>query len=778
MARCYLETGHANHAHGGIPVKILREEALEYHSQGRPGKVAIAITKSCTSQRDLSLAYTPGVAEPVREIHANPLEAFKYTAKGNLVAVVSNGTAVLGLGNVGALAGKPVMEGKGLLFKRFADVDVFDIEIEATDPDDVVRIVKALEPTFGGINLEDIKAPECFYIEEKLKEIMDIPVFHDDQHGTAIISGAALVNALELVGKRIDQVRLVISGAGASAIAGAEFFVRLGMQREHIVLVDTKGVVHKGRTEGMNPYKERFAVETKARTLADAMVGADVFIGLSAPNIVTKEMVQSMAERPVIFAMANPDPEITYEEARAARADAIVATGRSDYPNQVNNVLGFPFIFRGALDVRARAINDEMKIAASKALAALAKEEVPDAVLRAYGLETLRFGPDYLIPKPLDPRVPLWVAPAVAEAAMATGVARRTVDLHAYQEELARRLVRGREVMSTVIRKAQAAPRRIVFSEGEEPKIIRAAAVIAREGIGLPILLGREAVIRTRMEEMDVAVPVEIINPEASPRLNTYAAALFEARQRKGITLREARALLRHPNYFGAMMVRGRDADAFVAGLTYHYPDVIRPALQVIGPAPGVSRVAGLYLMIFDGRVYVLADPTVNIDPTVEELAEIAIMAADKAKEFDLTPRVAMLSFSNFGSTRHPRSEKVSEATRLVKARRPDLIVDGEMMADVAVNVDLRRADYPFSTLVGEANVLVFPSLEAANTTYKLLQHLGGATAIGPILMGMAQPVHVLSRGAEVTDIVNIAAIAVVDAQEVARLRELSRVVA
>jgi malate dehydrogenase (oxaloacetate-decarboxylating)(NADP+) len=752
-------------------VKTLREEALEYHAQGRPGKLATAITKSCATQRDLSLAYTPGVAEPVRQIHANPMDAFAYTGKGNLVAVISNGTAVLGLGNVGAVAGKPVMEGKALLFKRFADVDVFDIEIDPTDPDEIVRVVKALEPTFGGINLEDIKAPECFAVEERLREIMDIPVFHDDQHGTAIITGAGLLNALELVGKTIETARLVISGAGAAGIASAEFFVKLGVRREHIMLVDTTGVVYKGRTAGMNKYKERFAVETAARTLADAMVGADVFIGLSAKGIVTQEMVRSMAPRPIIFAMANPDPEIRYEDARAARADAIVATGRSDYPNQVNNVLGFPFIFRGALDVRARAINDEMKTAAAKALAALAKEEVPDAVLRAYGLDALRFGPDYIIPKPLDGRVPLWVAPAVAEAAMTSGVARRPVSLPAYREELARRLVRGWEVMCIVMHKAQAAPKRIVFSEGEEPKIIRAAAALVRDGIAHPILLGRPAVIRARMEEISVPPGVEIVDFGHSPRADAYASMLYERRQRKGITRREAAALLQQPNYFGAVMVHAGDADAFVAGLTYHYPDVIRPALQVIGPAPGVSRVAGAYLMVLDGRAYLLADPTVNFDLTVEQLADIAIMAADEAREFDLTPRVAMLSFSSFGSTRHPRSAKVAEATALVKSRRRDLMVDGEMMLDTAVSPDLRAQDFPFSTLAGEANVLVFPSLEAANIGYKLLQHLGGAVAIGPILMGMARPVHVLSRGAEVNDIVNISAIAVVDAQEAEHLR-------
>ncbi len=743
----------------------LRDEALDYHARPRPGKLAIQITKPFATQRDLSLAYTPGVAEPVREIAHNSLEAYRYTAKGNLVAVVSNGTAVLGLGNVGALASKPVMEGKAVLFKRFADVDVFDIEVDTTDPEEFVRVVRAIAPTFGGINLEDIRAPDCFWIEARLREELDIPVFHDDQHGTAIIAGAALLNALEVVGKRVDAVRVVISGAGASAIACAEFFLLLGMRREQIVLVDTKGVVYRGRAEGMNPYKERFAADTKARTLAEALAGADVFLGLSAPGIVTREMVQRMADRPIVFALANPDPEIPYEEARAARPDALVATGRSDYPNQVNNVLGFPFIFRGALDVRARAINEEMKLAACRALAALAKQEVPDSVLRAYGLDRLAFGPDYLIPKPLDPRVALWVAPAVAEAAMRTGVARRQVDLEAYREELARRLVRGREVMGIVYQKARREPKRIVFSEGEEPKILRAAAILVQEGIAKPVLLGREDTVRARMEELRVTGPLEVVDPERSAAAEAYAQELYRLRQRKGVTLREARVLIRQPNYFGAMMVRRGDADGFVAGLTYHYPDVIRPALQVIGPGPGVSRVAGLYLMILEGRAYLFADPTVNIDPTEEELAEIAIMAADKAREFDLEPRVAMISFSNFGSTRHPRSEKVARATELVKECRPDLVVDGEMMADVALSPELRAEDYPFSSLVGEANVLVFPSLEAANVAYKLVQRLGGAVAVGPILMGMAKPVHVLSRGAEVTDVVNMAAIAVVDAQ-------------
>jgi malate dehydrogenase (oxaloacetate-decarboxylating)(NADP+) len=748
---------------------MLQEDARDYHASGRPGKIAIAITKPCATQHDLALAYTPGVAVPVRDIAQDPDEAFRYTSRGNLVAVVSNGTAVLGLGNVGPLAGKPVMEGKALLFKRFADVDVFDIEIDAPDPDDVVRIVKALEPTFGGINLEDISAPQCFEIEERLSAMMDIPVFHDDQHGTAIISGAALLNALELAGKQIGDVRMTVSGAGAAAISCCEFFVTLGMRRENIVLVDTRGVVFRGRAEGMNRYKERFATDRPERTLAEALVGADVFLGVSVAGTVTKDMVQSMAHDPIVFALANPDPEIAYPDARAAREDVLMATGRSDYPNQVNNVLGFPFIFRGALDVRARAIDEGMMVAAARALADLTKEDVPDSVLRAYGVDRLEFGPEYLIPKPLDPRVPLRVAPAVAAAAMASGVARHPVDLAAYTEQLANRLIRGREVMSVVTHKAQTAPKRVVFTEGEERKVILAAARIQRERTGVPILLGRETVIRATMEELRIGVPIQVVDPVMSARREDYAAALFERRQRKGITLREASALLNQPNYFGAMMVQAGDADAFVSGLTYHYPDVIRPALEVIGSAPDVSRVAGLYVMITeDGRAVVLTDPTVNFDPTAEELADIAIMAADRARSFGLEPRVALLSFSNFGSTSHPRSAKMAAAARLVKARRPDLMVDGEMMADVALSPALRQDDYAFSELVGQANVLVFPSLEAANVAYKLLQQLGGAVAIGPILVGMAKPVHVLSRGAEVTDIANIAAIAVVDAQDAA----------
>jgi malate dehydrogenase (oxaloacetate-decarboxylating)(NADP+) len=748
------------------PAGFTREEALEYHTRGRPGKIAIALTKPCATQRDLTLAYSPGVAEPVREIHKTPLDAYTYTNKGNLVAVLSNGTAILGLGNLGALASKPVMEGKALLFKRFADVDAFDIEVEARTADEIIAAARAIAPTFGGINLEDIKAPECFEVEERLTQELDIPVFHDDQHGTAIISGAGLLNALELVGKRLEEVRVVVSGAGASAIASAEFYVRLGVPRQNITLCDTKGVVHAGRAENMNPYKARFAADTAARTLADAMVGADVFLGLSGPNVVTREMVQRMARDPIIFAMANPDPEIPYDEAKAARPDAIVATGRSDFPNQVNNVLGFPFIFRGALDVRARAINEDMKVAAARALAALAKEEVPESVLRAYGLTGLRFGRDYIIPKPNDPRVPLWVAPAVAEAAMRSGVARLQVDMAQYRERLAARLVPGYEVMGAIVRAAQASPRRIVFPEGEDAAIIRAAVTVAKEGIGRPVLLGRAEVIRQHLEEIRVTVPLEIIDPERAPQREWYAETLFHLRQRKGITRREAAVEVTRPTMFGVMMVHLGDADACVAGVTQHYPDVIRPALQVAGVAPGFRKVAGLYLILHGGRAFLFADPTVNIEPTAEDLADIAIMAADRAAEFQLTPRVAMISFSNFGSTRHPLQEKVRRATELVRERRPDLMVDGEMMVETALVASIREADYPFSPLRGEANVLVFPSLEAANVAYKLAQYMAGATAIGPILMGMGRAIHVLPRGAEVDAIVNMAALAVVDAQQ------------
>lgn len=747
---------------------IRKQDALDYHSQGRRGKIEVALTKPCATQRDLSLAYTPGVAEPCREIAANPAEVYKYTAKGNLVAVVSNGTAVLGLGDIGALAGKPVMEGKGVLFKRFADIDVFDIEIDSHDPEEIIRIVKALEPTFGGINLEDIKAPECFHIEEELKKTMNIPVFHDDQHGTAIISGAGLLNALEIVGKRIDQVKVVFSGAGAAGIACAKFYVKLGVKRENLILVDTKGVVYKGRKEGMNPYKEYFAVETDARTLGDAMKGADVFAGVSVKGVVTKEMVKSMAENPIIFAMANPDPEITPEEAFAARSDVLMATGRSDYPNQVNNVLGFPFIFRGALDVMATAINDEMKLAAAKALAALAKEDVPDSVIKAYGGKPIKFGRDYIIPKPLDPRVLLWEAPAVAKAAMETGVARKMIDnLDAYRDSLESRFGRGKEIMRSIIHKAQRSPKRIVFPEGTEEKVLRASQIILDEEIAKPILLGSKETILERIKMLDLDLNgVEIIDPIHSQKFDEYVSKFYDMRKRKGVTQKDARNRVARPVDYGMMMVQAGDADGLVAGLTQHYPETIRPALQILKPQPGISTIAGLYMLIFKNDVRFITDATVNFDPTAEQLAEIAILAAEKVRSFDITPRIAMLSYSNFGSTVTPSSQKMAQATALVKKRMPGLMIDGEMMADTAVSPEIIESLYPFSTLKGGANLLVCPNLESANIAYKLLARLGGAELYGPILLGMRKPVYLLIPGNEVADIVNVTAMAVRDAQE------------
>jgi malate dehydrogenase (oxaloacetate-decarboxylating)(NADP+) len=764
----------AQPAYGGFPaaeedsMAIRKQEALDYHFIGRPGKVEVVPTKPCRTQRDLSLAYTPGVADPCLEIEKNPQDAFKYTARGNLVAVVSNGTAVLGLGDIGALAGKPVMEGKGVLFKRFADVDVFDLEVNTHDAEEVIRVCQLLEPTFGGINLEDIKAPECFHIEETLKKTMKIPVFHDDQHGTAIISGAALLNALELVGKDIAKVKVVFNGAGASGIACAEHYVRLGVKRENITLVDTKGVVYTGRKEGMNPYKARFAQDTKLRTLAEAVKGCDVLVGLSVKGAFTQDMIRSMADRPIVFAMANPDPEITYDDAKAARADIIMATGRSDYPNQVNNVLGFPFIFRGALDVRATAINEEMKLAATRALAALTKEDVPDSVCRAYGVERMRFGPEYIIPKPFDPRVLVWEASAVAKAAMETGVAQEPVDLDQYREVLERRLGKAHEVMRGMIHKAQKAPKRVVFPEGEHEKIIRAAHILVDEKIAHPVLLGNSFEIRTKAADLGVPLDeITVVNPADAPQRELYINELYRLRQRRGVTLTEAKQLISNRNTFGSMMVHMGDADALVSGLTQHYPDTIRPALQVIKVRPGVHRVSGCYVIVSKaGDLYFLADCSVNIEPSAEDLAEIALCTAQTARRFDVEPRVAMLSFSNFGSTKHPFAEKAARAVELVRRADPALTVDGEMQADTAIVPEIIERDYPFSVLRGGANVLIFPDLTSANTAYKLLARIGGASTIGPVLMGLSKPVHVLQRGAEVEEIVNIASIAVVDAQD------------
>lgn len=750
---------------------VRKQEALDYHSMGRKGKIEVVSSKPCQTQRDLSLAYTPGVADPCLEIHANPEDAYKYTAKGNLVAVVSNGTAVLGLGDIGALAGKPVMEGKGVLFKRFADIDVFDIELNTHNADEIIKAVQLLEPTFGGINLEDIKAPECFYIEEALKKTMNIPVFHDDQHGTAIISGAALVNALEIQGKKIEQVRVVFSGAGAAGIACAKLYEKLGVRRENIFLVDTKGVVYKGRTEGMNQYKEYFAIQTNARSLADAVKGADVFCGVSAKGVLTKEMVRSMADNPIVFAMANPDPEITYEDATSARDDIIMATGRSDFPNQVNNVLGFPFIFRGTLDVRATTINDEMKIAASHALAKLAKEDVPDNVLKAYGKKRIEFGREYIIPKPFDPRVLFWEAIAVAKAAMDTGVARNPItDFEKYRDQLEARLGKSREVMRFYINKAKSEPKRIVFPEGEEDKILRAAQVLLDEGIAKPILLGAPDAVNQHIKDLGLELKdVEIIRPRKSPRFEEYVSALYNLRKRKGMTSASARHLLRNNyNVYGMMMVEMGDADGLISGLTEHYPETIRPALQIIGTRAGVRKICGAYMMVFKNKTIFISDATVNIEPDAEDLADIALLTAEKALYMNVIPRVAMLSFSNFGSTQHPLTEKVRKAVEIIKKKAPNLVVEGEIMADTALDPDIVSEVFPFSEIKGDANVLICPDLTSANIAYKVLAKLGGATAIGPMLLGIRKPVYLLVPGCDVNDIVNITAVAVSEAQRIA----------
>jgi malate dehydrogenase (oxaloacetate-decarboxylating)(NADP+) len=743
------------------------EEALEYHARGRKGKVEVVPSKPCRTQEDLSLAYSPGVAEPCLAIARDPEKVYEYTTKGNLVAVISNGTAVLGLGNIGPLASKPVMEGKGVLFKRFADLDVFDIEVDAEGVDAFVETVARIAPTFGGINLEDLKSPECFEIEERLKKRLKIPVFHDDQHGTAIISAAAFLNALEIVGKKIDQVKVVFVGAGASATACAKLYISYGVRPGNLRMVDKSGVIYRGRTADMNPYKEQFAVETTERTLVDALAGADAFIGLSSGGIVKGEMLKHMARDPIVFALANPNPEITPEEAKAARPDVIIATGRSDYPNQVNNVLGFPFIFRGALDVRATEINEAMKRAASQALAALAKMDVPDSVSKAYGGQSFRFGREYLIPKPFDPRVLLWVAPAVAEAAMQSGVAREPIrDMGAYLRRLEAMLSRSSEVMGVVLEKARRDPKRIVFPEGEHPKILRAAKILAEEGICRPILLAREAEIEVLARELQLPMDrIDIINTSRSERLSAYAARLEQLRRRHGMTVEEAGRQARVRNVFGPLMLDAGDADGVISGLTQSYADTIRPALQIFGTAPGVRRVSGVYILMLKHQTYFLADTTVNIDPTAEDLAEIAELTADAVRRFDLEPRIAMISFSSFGSNTHASALKVKRAVELVRAERPDLAIDGEMQADYAVVPEMLEAQYPWAA-VRNPNVLIFANLEAANAAYKLVWRLAGAEAIGPILLGLQRPVHVLQRGVEVADIVNMAAIAVVDAQE------------
>ncbi len=755
----------------------LKEEALHYHAKGRPGKLEVIPSKETANQRDLSLAYSPGVAAPCLAISENPEDAYRYTTKGNLVAVISNGTAVLGLGNLGALASKPVMEGKGLLFKIYADIDCFDIELDTTDVDEFVRTVKILEPTFGGINLEDISAPECFEIEERLKRELNIPVMHDDQHGTAIISAAALLNALELVNKDIDKVKIVINGAGASAISCTRLYYSLGALKENIFMFDSKGLLHPSRTN-LDGRKSEFVNDRlpPETTLAEALVGADVFVGLSVGNILTQDMVRSMAPNCIVFAMANPDPEISYEDAIAARPDIIMATGRSDYPNQVNNVLGFPFIFRGALDVRARVINEEMKLAAVRALASLAKKPVPDIVNLAYGNANLAFGPEYIIPKPVDPRLITTVAPAVARAAMDSGVAQQPItDWEAYEEQLAHRLGVDNTLTRVIQTKARRNPKRVVFADAENLSVLKAIQVVLDEKIAHPILLGNVERIREHIQEHRLAIPdsVPIIDPkipasaEEEARLEHYAQILFEKRQRRGIIYREARQIVRHRNYFGALMVENGDADAMIGGLTRNYPDTIRPALRVVGPRPGLRRVSAMYILMSRLGPIFIADATVNLDPTAEEVVEIAEQTAQQVEKFNIKPRIALVTYSTFGSVSTGATAiKMRQATEMLKEKHPGWVIDGEMQAHLAFDMELLRQNYPFSALVGgPANTLIFPNLSSANIAYNLMRSLAGIETIGPILTGLKRPIHVLQMGASVREIVDMVAMAVVDAQ-------------
>ena len=742
-----------------------KEDALEYHAKWRPGKIEVVATKPVATQRDLSLAYSPGVAEPCRVIEKDPAKVNLYTARRNLVAVVSNGTAVLGLGNIGPRAAKPVMEGKGVLFKRFADIDVFDIEVDETDPDKFCDIVAALEPTFGGINLEDIRAPDCFFIERKLRERMKVPVFHDDQHGTAIISAAALVNAAEIQEKRLEDLKVVCIGAGAAAIACMELWIQLGVVRENIAMLDSRGVIREDREGPQEPHRMAFAVpaDDPRRDLADAMKGADVMCGLSGGGLVTKEMVKSMASRPIIFALANPDPEIPYDEALEACPDAIVATGRSDFPNQVNNVLGFPYIFRGALDVGATGINEEMKLAAAKALADLAREDVPDDVRRAYGDATIKFGPEYIIPKPFDARVLFWVAPAVAGAAMDSGVAAERIDIAAYREGLTKMLSPTRRVMWGIISMARKDPKRIVFPEGEEEKVLRAAVIAKEDGIANPVVVGRPPVIRTKAEELGIDLTgIAVVDNYLDENLDSYVDALYRMRRRRGMTRALAHKRVRRSRtHFGMMMLHAGHADGLVGGITAPYPDTLRPALQIIGVREDVTRAAGMYMAITRGDVKFLADTTVNIDPDAETLAQTAMLAADTVRALGIEPRVAMLSFSNFGDAPHPSSEKVARATALVKSIRPDIVIDGEMQANVALSDEARAPYADFTTLDAPANVLIFPSLGAGNIAYKLLGAMSAAELIGPIVLGMRKPVNVIPQDASVDTIVHITAITV-----------------
>jgi malate dehydrogenase (oxaloacetate-decarboxylating)(NADP+) len=751
--------------------KLNKQDALDYHAMGRPGKIEVIPTKNTKSQWDLSLAYSPGVAEPCKEIFNDVENVYKYTAKGNLVGVISNGTAVLGLGDIGPAASKPVMEGKAVLFKIFADIDVFDIELDAKDPDTFVAAVKALEPTFGGINLEDIKSPECFEIEERLRKELKIPIMHDDQHGTAIISSAALLNALELVKKKIEKVKIVVNGAGAAAMACVKLYVALGAKPENFIMFDKDGVLNKDRQELSDRHKQ-FVTNTKITTLTEALKGADVFLGLSVGNVVTAEMIKSMGKNPIVFAMANPDPEIAYETAIAARPDIIMATGRSDYPNQVNNVLGFPYIFRGALDVRATQINEAMKLAAVRALAEMAKSPVPDIVNLAYNERNIFFGPKYIIPKPLDPRLLSTVAPAVAKAAMESGVAHRPItDWEAYRNELNHRLGLDNQLFRAIGTKARRDPRKVVFAEADNLKVLKAAQVVNDEGIAHPILLGNEARIREMMVENAIEIDdAVIIDPKSEgmkEMRHRFGDLFFEKRQRKGLNLYEARKIMRERNYFGCMMVETGEADALISGLTRKYPDTIRPALQVIGMEEGAKRVAGMYIIETKRGPLFLADTTVNFNPTAEEIADITMMVAKEVKNFNITPRIAMLSYSNFGSSQTPEAQIMSKAREIVKQRDPSLIVDGEIQAAMAFNKEILKDNYPFTELLEEeVNTLIFPNLAAGNIAYNLLQEVAGFDAIGPILLGMKKPVHILQLGSTVRQIVNMVNIAVVDAQE------------
>jgi len=750
--------------------KIKKQDALDYHSIGRKGKIEVIPTKPYASQRDLSLAYSPGVAEPCLKIAENKEDVYKYTAKGNLVAVISNGTAVLGLGNIGAEAAKPVMEGKAMLFKIYADIDVFDIEIAATDVDEFVNTVKNIAPTFGGINLEDIKAPECFEIERRLKEELDIPLMHDDQHGTAIITGAAFINACEIAKKKIDKVKVVLNGAGAAAITCAKMYIALGVKYENIIMCDSKGVITKSRKD-VDESKKIFATDRKIKTLEDAMKGADMFLGLSIGNIVTKEMVKSMAKNPIVFALANPEPEISYKDALAARPDIIVATGRSDHPNQVNNVLGFPYIFRGALDVRATTINEEMKLAAVRAIAALAKEPVPEEVNEAYGAKNITFGREQIIPKPLDPRLLWYVAPAVAKAAMDTKVAKAPIkDWEAYVDQLQKLLGHDNKLLRNIGEKAAKSPKRVVFAEGDNYKILKAAQIAQEEGMCIPILLGDRSKIRKRIEEysldLEDAIIIDPRSKEEEERRMAYGELLFSKRQRKGFTLYESQKIMRERNYFGAMMVESGDGDALISGISRSYKEVIRPALQIIGTSDDVNRVAGMYIIITKDGPLFFADTTVNQNPTAEELVEITLQVAKAVKSFKIQPKIAMLSYSNFGSSDGPDSEKVSRAVSILHREHPSLVVDGEVQANFALNQELMQEFFSFSELNGKKpNTLIFPNLAAGNIAYKLIQEMTNAEVIGPVLLGMKKSFHVLQIGCSVREIVNMIKIAVLDAQ-------------